>query len=620
MKFPIRRFSSRWSTLLGVALGLVGAVLLGWGWWGAAIAQADAGLDGALILERSHVSVDGYELFEVSPAGGFSSSSRAESISRNLDRELNNRLGSDDSVNVTVDQGGGAVVLRVNGKYIMTVTNGDRTPEAESTLDQGELWREAIAEKLDRAIEDRQPVNLLYSAIAMVIAMGIAGGCHLGLAWLGRDQRRQNLRRNSLGRNIPGRNIPGRNSPGRHDLDSADNADRRKGQGAKAGATPPPPRYSILGVSQARQEPPRRSLLLLLIGVVQVSIWVLAVGYSAQLFPPTRRLLYWIYGLAKAILSANLLRLGDSDVSLLDVGGLLVFVALWWFVVHWFAGVFNRHILPLTGIDPTLKAAMSSYAQYMLLGLGVLIIVSVVGLDLGAIAIILGGFGVGIGFGLQNIAKDFISGIIMLVERPVKVGEMVQVGDTTGWVKHIGPRFTELSHLDRYLIRVPNSQFVDGAVSNFRRSGVFRLKIDVGIAYGSDVMLVRDLLLAAALEPHPEILRHPNPDVLFLSWDDNAILLQLIVFIREPTKGPRLEALLRERVHANLDKYDIQIPFPQRDLNLNLPHLDEAVEAWLGDRAQTVAPEPKVVIERPRVNMGVDWDALVRDMRSSEGV
>ncbi|MEM9245660.1 MAG: mechanosensitive ion channel domain-containing protein, partial [Cyanobacteria bacterium P01_F01_bin.153] len=240
--------------------------------------------------------------------------------------------------------------------------------------------------------------------------------------------------------------------------------------------------------------------------------------------------------------------------------------------------------------------------------------------DLGAFAIILGGFGVGIGFALQNIAKDFISGIIMLVERPVKVGEMVQVGDTTGWVKHIGPRFTELSHLDRYLIRVPNSQFVDSVISNFRRSGLFRLKIDVGVAYGSDVMLVRDLMLEAALEPHPEILRHPNPDVLFLSWGDDAIVLQLIAFIREPTKGPRLEALLRERIHSGLEKYGIEIPFPQRDLNLSLPHLDHVVETWLGDHGKTFPEKSDPILDRPQVNTAIDWEMLIRDMRGREGL
>lgn len=200
MKFPIRRFSSRWSTLLGVALGLVVAVLLGGGWWGAAIAQANlpTGVDGALIFERSHVSVDGYELFEVSRAGGFTAAVRGQSISRNLDRELNNRLDSDDPLNVTVEQNEGGTVLRVNGVYIMTVTDRDLTPEVESTMDQGELWRRAIANALERAIENRQPTALLYSAIAMGIAMGIAGVCHLGLAWLGRDQRRQNLRRRDL--------------------------------------------------------------------------------------------------------------------------------------------------------------------------------------------------------------------------------------------------------------------------------------------------------------------------------------------------------------------------------------------------------------------------------------
>ena len=531
-----------------------------------------------LMLEQSHVSVDGYGLFEVGASGNFSATQRGQWISETLDRQLEEIIQAKAPVDVQLATRSGQQILLLNGRYVMSVTKADIQP-GMLPKEQAQVWQNAIEQTLNRALDNRTPETLTRHGIQGAIAFAITGLVHFGLRWFGRSQRRRSIRRHG------------------ETLDASS-------------ATPSP----------ARQPAPQRSLLLLLIGVIQVSLWIGTAVYCAMLFPPSRRFSYWIYCRGQEVFSANLLRLGDSDISLISIGWLLIFVGLWWVVVHWFGGVFRRHILPLTGIDPTLKNAMSSYAQYMLLIMGVIIIVSVIGLDLGAIAIILGGFGVGIGFALQNIAKDFISGIIMLVERPVKVGEMIQVGDTTGWVKHIGPRFTELSHLDRYVIRVPNSNFVEGTVSNYRRSGLLRLKIDVGVAYGSDVMLVRDLLLAAALDPHPELLRHPSPTVLFLSWDDSAIVLRLIAFIREPTKAPRLEALLRERIHTKLQEYNIEIPFSQRDLNVNLPHLDRVVETWLGDRGHPIPPTPTMPIKHPQVSMAVDWDGLVREMRGKDGL
>ncbi|MEM9770020.1 MAG: mechanosensitive ion channel domain-containing protein [Cyanobacteria bacterium P01_D01_bin.73] len=571
-----------WAIALALVIGLSGGI---------EHQPALANVENMLLLERSHVSVDGVELFEVGASGNFLATERAKGISRILEQQLDDILREGSSAEITIDNRNGQTVLLLNNRYIMSVTQADTTP-GMLTEERAADWQGIIEETLERSLEERTPGYLTRAGIQVAIAALIAGALHFGLGWLGSGQRRKQLRQDS------------------GNFDDATPATETSAQ----------PRYSILSVSRMRQVVPQRSLLLLLIGFFQVSVWVLAAVYCAQLFPPTRRIAYWIYSLGRVIFSANLLRLGDSNISLVDIVALLISVVLWWVVVSWLAGIVQRHILPLTTIDPTLKTAMSSYAQYLLLIVGVIIIVSVVGLDLGAIAIILGGFGVGIGFALQNIAKDFISGIIMLVERPVKVGEMVQVGDTTGWVKHIGPRFTELSHLDRYLIRVPNSQFVDGSVSNFRRSGLLRLKVDVGVAYGSDVMLVRDLMLEAALEPHPEILRHPNPDVLFLSWDDSAIVLRLIAFIREPTKGPRLEALLRERIHAGLEKYDIEVPFPQRDLNLSVPHLDRMAETWLEERGQQVPPKPEPTRDRPQVNTGIDWDSLIRDMRGRDGL
>lgn len=181
--------------------------------------------------------------------------------------------------------------------------------------------------------------------------------------------------------------------------------------------------------------------------------------------------------------------------------------------------------------------------------------------------------GVGIGFGLQNIAKDFISGLILIVARPIKVGELVQVGDFQGLVQRIGARTTEVSHIDRYIVTVPNSRFIEGEVLNWNRSGLTRVKVYVDIAYGTDFDLVHQVLLAVAQIPHPEILRHPPPKAQFRGYLESALKFRIVVFIRDPLKEPKVRTHLYSQIELYLRKYQIQVPFPQRDLHVKIPQL-----------------------------------------------
>jgi small-conductance mechanosensitive channel len=181
---------------------------------------------------------------------------------------------------------------------------------------------------------------------------------------------------------------------------------------------------------------------------------------------------------------------------------------------------------------------------------------------------------VGIGFGLQDIAKNFGSGLVLVFERPIQVGDFVEVGTFQGTVERIGARSTIIRTLDQLSIIVPNSRFLEEEVINWNHDNpISRLHLPVHIAYGSDVELVRSLLLEAA-KGQSGILSTPKPQVFLQGFGDNGLDLELLVWIAEPSKYVILKSELYFRLEALLRQHQIEIPFPQRDLRLrtgNLP-------------------------------------------------
>ena len=187
----------------------------------------------------------------------------------------------------------------------------------------------------------------------------------------------------------------------------------------------------------------------------------------------------------------------------------------------------------------------------------------------------------GVGFGLQDILKNFISGWVVLLDKPVQVGDFVDVGSLVGTVERIGARSSELRTLDRVSIIVPNSHFLDREIINWSHgNSVTRLHIPVGVAYGSDIRQVRTALLKAA-RSHPGVLRYPRPQVWFQGFGDSALSFELLVWLNDPRRQFSLKSDLNYRIEANLRKYGISIPFPQRDIHLRSPRLERVADMWL---------------------------------------
>jgi small-conductance mechanosensitive channel len=203
--------------------------------------------------------------------------------------------------------------------------------------------------------------------------------------------------------------------------------------------------------------------------------------------------------------------------------------------------------------------------------IALLIGMSVAGFDFGNIAIIAGALSVGIGFGLQNIVNNFVSGLIILFERPVRKGDWIVVGGTEGYVKDIKIRSTRIETFDRSDVIVPNSELISNQVTNWvltSKSG--RAVIPVGVAYGTDVEKVREILLAIA-EENTSVVKSgivPEPAVLFREFGDSSLNFELRVFLYDIENRLKIISEINFAIYKAFKEQGIEIPFPQRDLHV----------------------------------------------------
>ncbi|MDT8369337.1 MAG: mechanosensitive ion channel [Longimicrobiales bacterium] len=229
-----------------------------------------------------------------------------------------------------------------------------------------------------------------------------------------------------------------------------------------------------------------------------------------------------------------------------------------------------------------LADSITKLGQYAVVTLGVILALAVVGVKLQNFAIIAGALGIGVGFGLQNVVNNFASGLILLFERPVRVGDTVVVGDTWGTIQKIGLRSTRMLTLDESEMIVPNADLVSEKVINWTlTSPIARVFLPVGVAYGSPVAEVQEILREAAFA-HPSVLKEPPPQALFMAFGDSSLDFELRLWVRDI----RLRMEMRSAVLADIDQRlrdaGIQIPFPQRDLHLR--SVDDNALTQLGER------------------------------------
>jgi len=227
-----------------------------------------------------------------------------------------------------------------------------------------------------------------------------------------------------------------------------------------------------------------------------------------------------------------------------------------------------EEVFPKRHVEPGVGLSISKLIQYLLILVGFLLALGALGFTLTNITILGGAIGVGIGFGLQAIVNNFASGIILLFERPIRVGDVIQLVDLPCQVKKIGLRSTTVTSRDDADIVIPNSDLITNQVTNWTLSERrMRLRIPVGVAYGSDVSLVMQILKEVA-ESNLSVLNDPPPSVLFLNFGDSSLNFELRLWIKDFLDRKRIQSELNQTIDSRFRSEGIEIPFPQRDLHV----------------------------------------------------
>ncbi|WP_052760329.1 mechanosensitive ion channel family protein [Rhizobium sp. LC145] len=259
-------------------------------------------------------------------------------------------------------------------------------------------------------------------------------------------------------------------------------------------------------------------------------------------------------------------RIGNISISLIGIfGGILVF-GVGYILTRWVQNWIDGNIMARSQVDAGVRNSVKTGIGYLGVGMAVLVGVSAAGIDLSSFALVASALSVGIGFGLQNVVSNFVSGLILLVERPFKVGDHVVTGTTEGIVKRISVRATEIETFRKQSIIVPNSDLINAAVGNWtHRNRIQRSEIPVSVSYGTDPQTVIDILLELVNEV-PEVLRIPEPHVEFTRFGASSLDFELRFHLPDIGEGLRIRNDLRIAILQRFQKEGIEIPFPQQEI------------------------------------------------------
>ncbi len=504
--------------------------------WVVSLALPSWGRSPFLLEQRASVVMDGHVLFEVTGIANFPAQERATVISLKLEQLLQEYLKSTDSlpqyqIDVETDQ----AILSFNQSYLLTVTPRDIRGE-RTVVSQARGWAKTILDAIEMAQYERTP-SYRQRALLMMVGVSVGAIAFQGMVrWLSRWGERRLVR--------------------------------------------------WLNRSRLIQEKLVRRLM-------KVSAWGLLIGlwwavgyYLTDLFALLRRSRYWLLELLRSSFTDPIFTLNQNSYSLLDLLTLLAFSFALWLGVRSLTRFLRTRILEVTSTDLAVQEVVSVLTQSLLMFLGLLIILQLWGLDVSSLTIIASVLGVGIGFGLQNIANNLISGLIITFERHIEVGDFVEIANLMGIVERIGARSTQILTLDRISIIVPNSRFLETEVINWSHgSSISRLRLPVFLSYHANPEQVRSVLLSVA-KSHPEVLTEPPAQVLFKGFGESALNFELLVWIEEPRQQFRLKSDLYFQIEKVFREHNLQIPYPQRDIHFRSPDLERIFPGRNGEREE----------------------------------
>ncbi len=368
--------------------------------------------------------------------------------------------------------------------------------------------------------------------------------------------------------------------------------------------------------------------------LAQWGVWLAVAWFGSDAFPALASLRERGIELVGMALAAPLIELNERAISAGDVLLLPVALGALWLAANALTHGVRISLFEAAGLEGGPQEAASMLLRYGLAFVGGLVLLQASGVDVRSLAIAASVLGVGIGFGLQNIASNFVSGILISLERPIRPGDFIRVGEFVGTVERVGARSTEVRTLDRVTILVPNARLLENEVVNWSHGDpTSRVHVNVGVAYGSNVARARHALLTAA-RSHPAVLREPRPQVQLRQFGESSLDFELLVWTRDPQNQFSLVSDLNLRVEEELRRCGVEIPFPQRDLNL--PRSAERALAALARKLEpeAAANEPVAAADAALAGEGFDpredrgpgeWmleevEAVLRRMRSPGGV
>ena len=472
---------------------------------------------------KAPIVIDGKKLFFVSGIKGRDAMERAKII----EEKILGAIAAGQNAKVTVENGN---TIYANEIPIFNVTAADAV-EGELIQTRAMEWRNKIAKSIEQAQLERSPTSIQRRIIisGLLLLFTLITSRFLG-------QLQTYPLRKAIQRIIPG--LPSNTSSQPSNL---------------------------------------TTLFRLKLGFAQFAVWIATALVIIEIFPFFR---HWRYIIFQTF-NQSLFIFGGSEFSIVKLLFLIGLFLLLIFVSRYLTDLLRSKILRITGMNRGSQEVILIITKYGLICIGTIVLLQTSGLNLSSLALIGSALGVGIGFGFQDIAKNFASGVVLLFERSITVGDFIQVGEHLGTVEYVGARSIVLNTLDRISIIVPNSRFLAEEVINWNhKDNVARLHLPLGIAYGSDVAKVKSALLQAAAE-HREVLKHPQPQVFFTEFGDNSLNLELLIWISNPSRQTSIKSELYFRIEEIVKEQEIEVPFPQRDLHLRTGELPLTVSPQL---------------------------------------